>query len=174
MEESRNTLICHYRWWMTFFIVGLILSGVTAFPLVWELDLLCSWLGIPDGAQVSELSGLRYWLAYVREGLVYNSVHYPFIAYGTDWLAFAHLTIAVFFIGPWLEPHAHRATLWSGVVACVGILPLAHIAGPLREIPFYWRLIDCSFGIVGVVPLLFCLRIQKQLAADQSAAAAAS
>jgi hypothetical protein len=28
----------------------------------------------------------------------------PFLAYGTDWLAFAHLAIAVVFIGPWINP----------------------------------------------------------------------
>jgi len=29
---------------------------------------------------------------------------YPFIAYGTDWLAFAHFVIAIAFIGPWRDP----------------------------------------------------------------------
>jgi hypothetical protein len=50
-----------------------------------------------------------------------------------------------------------------GIIACVGVLPLALIAGPIRSIPLYWRLIDCSFGIVGVVPLLICFRCVRQL-----------
>jgi hypothetical protein len=50
-----------------------------------------------------------------------------------------------------------------GVIACAGVLPLALIAGPIRGIPLYWRLIDCSFGIVGVVPLLVCLGYVRQL-----------
>jgi hypothetical protein len=27
------------------------------------------------------------------------------------------------------------------------------IFGPIRGIPFYWQIIDCSFGVVGIVPL---------------------
>jgi hypothetical protein len=34
---------------------------------------------------------------------------------------------------------------------------LALIAGPVRGIPFYWRMIDCSFGIFGTIPLWLCL-----------------
>lgn len=40
------------------------------------------------------------------------------------------------------------------VIACLLILPLAFIAGYFRGIPFGWQLIDCSFGIVGCIPLL--------------------
>jgi hypothetical protein len=40
-----------------------------------------------------------------------------------------------------------------GIIACFGVIPLALIAGAIRQIPFYWRLIDCSFGIFGIVPL---------------------
>ncbi len=38
------------------------------------------------------------------------------------------------------------------------VIPLALICGPIRGIPFYWRLIDCSFGVVGFVPLWVCQR----------------
>jgi hypothetical protein len=31
---------------LTLFIFGLVLSGITAFPLRWELDTLASWLGV--------------------------------------------------------------------------------------------------------------------------------
>jgi hypothetical protein len=33
------------------------------------------------------------------------------------------------------------------------------ISGPIRGVPFFWTLIDCSFGIVGAIPLLYCLRL---------------
>ena len=64
---------------------------------------------------------------------------------GTDWLAFGHLVIALFFVGPWRHPVANAWVLKAGLVACAGVIPLALICGPLRGIPFYWRLIDCSF-----------------------------
>lgn len=148
---------------MGFFIGALIASGVTAFPLRWELGLLSSWLGIEPSADPASLGGLRYWIAHVREGLEQSYGRYPFLAYGTDWLAFAHLMIAVFFIGPFREPAKHNWTLISGLIACASIIPLALICGQIRGIPLYWRLIDCSFGVFGAIPLLYCLHLSRAL-----------
>lgn len=39
------------------------------------------------------------------------------------------------------------------MIACAGIIPLALICGAIRGIPFYWRLIDCAFGVFGIIPL---------------------
>jgi len=33
------------------------------------------------------------------------------------------------------------------------VLPLALIAGHFRGIPFFHQWIDCSFGIIGLIPL---------------------
>ena len=140
---------------MAVVIVGLVLSGLTAFPLLAELKLLAGWLGAPatDGAGV--MHELRFWITRVRDGLQDMYGTYPWIAYGTDWLAFGHLVIALFFVGPLLYPRRdHRNTLLAGMVACVGVIPLAFIAGEVRGIPWGWRLIDCAFGVVGIVPLL--------------------
>ena len=45
------------------------------------------------------------------------------------------------------------------------VVPLALICGPIRGIPFYWRLIDCSFGVLGIVPLWIALRCGRKLRA---------
>lgn len=140
------------------FIGGLILSGLTAFPLVWELNLLCSWLGIPEAPRLRDLTGLQHWIAYVREGLVVSGYQYPFLAYGTDWLAFGHLMIAVFCFGAWLDPVRNSYILRAAMISCCMIFPLALICGEIRGIPFYWRLIDCSFGAFGLLPLLYVRR----------------
>jgi hypothetical protein len=87
----------------------------------------------------------------------------PWIDYGTDWLAFAHLIIAVFFVGPLLDPVRNVWVLRAGVIACIAVVPLALICGAVRQIPFGWRLIDCSFGVFGIVPLLYCLRLIRKL-----------
>lgn len=158
-----SRLILRSRVVLAFFICGLIVSGITAFPLRWELDRLASWLGVAVNPDLSTLSGLRYWIAYVREGLQYSYQSYPFLAYGTDWLAFAHLVIAVFFLGPLFDPTGHDWILFSGIIACAGVIPLALICGALREIPWYWRLIDCSFGIFGALPLSYCLILSRRL-----------
>jgi len=45
--------------------------------------------------------------------------------------------------------------------ACIMVIPLAFIAGPIRQIPFFWQLIDCSFGVLGIIPLYTCYKIKK-------------
>jgi hypothetical protein len=93
---------------------------------------------------------------------------YPFISYGTDWLAFAHLVIAVVFIGPYKDPVKNIWVIQFGMIACLMVFPLALIAGPIREIPFYWQLIDCSFGIFGFLLLYRSYRYIKELEVNQT------
>jgi hypothetical protein len=141
------------------FIVGLALSGLTAFPLIWELNILVERFGQGDG-------GLATWLRTVQQGLIETDAKYPFIAYGTDWLAFGHLVIASAFIGPLRDPLRNKWIIEWGMIACVAVPFLALIAGPIRGIPFGWRLIDCSFGVVGFFPLWFVLRDIRRLESD--------
>jgi hypothetical protein len=161
MEST--ALLRRYRFVLGAFIVGLVLSGVTAFPLLHELELLARFLGIAPDAIPASFNGLPYWIATVRDGLRAMHAAYPWLAYGTDWLAFGHLIIALFFVGPWREPVANAWVLRVGLVACLGVIPLALICGPIRGIPIYWRFIDCSFGVFGAVPLLYCLRLSRMM-----------
>ena len=149
--------LCRIRIWLGVFIAGLVLSGVTAFPLQSETALLNRMFHVAPAATAGE-PALNIWLRRVHTAIEKTDAEYPFMAYGTDWLAFAHIVIAIAFIGPWVDPVRNKWVLVFGVIACVGVIPLALIAGPIRGIPFYWRLIDCSFGVVGVAPLLICLR----------------
>ena len=153
-----------YRISLGLFIGGLIVSGLTAFPLLSELSLLCRWLGIDDASRYETLSGLRGWIAFVFFGLQKTYAAFPFIGYGTDWLAFGHLIIAMFFVGPFRDPVRNAWVLRVGIVACAAVVPLALICGAVREIPVAWRLLDCSFGILGAIPLLYCLRLTKKIA----------
>lgn len=162
MNPDSARLLRRIRLLLAFFIVALVLSGVTAFPLVHELRILNAWLG--EGTALGRaLPGLADWIARVQEGLENNAAHYPFIAYGSDWLAFAHLVIAAAFWGPWKDPVRNAWVVDWGLIACAGILPLAFIAGPIRGIPFYWRLIDCSFALFGCIPLLMIRRDIRRL-----------
>jgi hypothetical protein len=134
------------RRWILLFVVLLILSGITAFPLQWELKILV-------GCSESMPEGVAYWIKKVNDSLADTYSKYPFIAYGTDWLAFAHIIIGIGFIGPLRDPVKNIWVIESGMIACVLVIPLALIAGPIRHIPFFWRVIDCSFGIFGIIPL---------------------
>ncbi len=163
MSNTDARLTRRFRIVLAGFILALVLSGLTAFPLRWELKLLASWIGVSGTPHLGSLDGLRYWIAYVHSGLEHSYGAYPFLAYGTDWLAFAHVAIAVFFIGPLREPTQHDWILLSGIIACAGVLPLALICGPFRGIPVYWRLIDCSFGLFGALPLIYCLSLSRRL-----------
>jgi hypothetical protein len=152
-KELEKQLVLKIRLLVVFFIVALVAAGLTAFPLETELKLASSVLKIDPNCPPEMYSGLRYWIAVVSEGLIQTNLHYPFLAYGTDWLAFAHLVIAVAFIGLYREPVRNKWIIYFGMISCAGIIPLALICGAIRDIPFYWRMIDCSFGIFGMIPL---------------------
>lgn len=138
-------------------IFGLVVSGVTAFPLLHELNLLSSWL-VGDSLDPSSHTGMVHWILKVRAGLEATYRDYPFVAYGTDWLAFGHLMIALFFILPYREPLRYEGVLKVGIVASLLVIPLALICGPIRGIPVLWRLIDCSFGLFCIPLLVYALR----------------
>jgi hypothetical protein len=146
--------------WLWIFIVGLVLSGITAFPLETELRAFANWI---DGDARARSSGFARWIVQVRDALIDTNAKYPFLAYGTDWLAFAHLVIAVAFIGPFRDPVRNIWVVQFGMIACAMVIPLALIAGEVRGIPFGWRLIDCSFGAFGIVPLWICYRDIRRL-----------
>jgi hypothetical protein len=153
------------------FVSGLVLSGLTAFPLNTELRMLSSILGIDPAVSPEDYVGGRHWIATVAAAVRETGTKYPFLAYGTDWLAFAHLVIAVVFIGPFRDPVRNVWVVNFGIIACAAVIPLALIAGAIRQIPFYWRLIDCSFGVLGVLPLLLARRYIRGLAAIEGAGA---
>ena len=146
-----------FRLVLSFFIFALVVSGVTAFPLLRELDFLSRSI------KPEPQSRAGMWILTVRDGLADTYGKYPWMAYGTDWLAFAHIVIAIFFIGPWIDPVRNIWTLKAGLVACVLVIPLALVCGSLRKIPFGWQLIDCSFGVAGAIPLFYCLKLARKL-----------
>ena len=70
-----------------------------------------------------------------------------------------------FFVLPYRDPVRYRGVLGVGMAACVLVVPLALICGPIRGIPFYWQLIDCSFGVFCIFPLWYALRLSKRIEA---------
>ncbi|MFI5138378.1 MAG: hypothetical protein ACHQIM_11190 [Sphingobacteriales bacterium] len=144
------------RLWLLFFITGLALSGITAFPIETELG----FLSRHSGAFPSVLGN---WINTIYAAVKTTNLHYPYLSYGTDWLAFGHLVIATAFIGPLKDPVKNIWVIQFGMIACLMVFPLAFIAGLIRSIPFYWRLIDCSFGIFGILPLYVCYEDIKKL-----------
>ncbi|MCR5497405.1 MAG: hypothetical protein K6F48_06160 [Paludibacteraceae bacterium] len=151
---------------IAFFMVALVVSGATAFPVESELNLLCSILNI--NAETAKESPAIFGFVYsMKESISEMNQNSPQLAYGYDWLAFAHLVIALMFIGPFRDPVRNKWVIQWGMIACVAILPLAFICGPIRQIPIYWTLIDCSFGVFGIIPLIFCMKLINRLEKEQ-------
>lgn len=158
MTNEKNRTLFRIRLLISAFVFCLVVSGVTAFPLFWETGLLVRWFGGDTSLIGQRFPELASWLTFIHEGIAHNAERYPFMAYGTDWLAFAHIVIAVFFIGPLIDPVRNIWVIRAGIIACALIPVLAFVCGPIRGVPFYWRLFDSLFGVLGVVPLLFIHR----------------
>ena len=133
------------RVWIVIFMAALFLSGLTAMPLETELAFVLRFL--------STDSGIGEFIQTVYDALRQTNLHYPFLSYGYDWLAFAHFVLAMLFIGPLKDPVRNKWVIEFGMIACALIIPFAFIAGHYRQIPIAWRLIDCSFGLFGMIPL---------------------
>jgi hypothetical protein len=143
---------------------GLAISGATAIPLVRELSFLYRGLhhfGIEHGA-------VHDWLQHVYAALLDTQARYPFLNYGTDWLAFGHFAIALAFLGPLRDPIRNVWVVQFGMIACILIIPYALVFGEIRGIPWWWRAIDCSFGVFGIIPLLVVSRLTRRLAEEHS------
>lgn len=142
-EEQRLKTI---RIWIKLFMLGIIVSGLTAIPIKWELEKMMS-LGqyLPDSLALT--------LQDIYQGVVHSLKHYPFLALATDWLAFGHIVIALFFIGPLKDPVKNIWIIKTGMIACLMVIPVAFIAAHYRGMPFWWGFIDANFGVMGFMPL---------------------
>ena len=147
---GKPILLKRIRLLTTFFILGLFVSGVTAIPLLPEVEWLAKATHVP-------------WLLRVQAALEQTQTQYPFLFYGTDWLAFGHIVIGIAFLGALCDPVRNRWLFNFGLIACVLVVPWALIFGAMRGIPLSWRLVDCSFGVFGFIPLWFCRRWTGEL-----------
>jgi hypothetical protein len=155
MNKQTSQLKKQIRGIILFFMAALIFSGATAIPAETELTIILK--------HISADTGMGRLLTIVLHAVQDTGAHYPFLFYGNDWLAFAHFVIAVAFIGVLKDPVKNIWVLEFGMIACVMVLPFALIAGGLRGLPIWWRLIDCSFGVLGFIPLWICYRKAQKM-----------
>ena len=144
-------------------IAGLVLSGITAIPLQSELDAAARFLNASNLRPDQASSGFVRWILIIRDALHDVYGRYRFIGYGTDWLAFAHIVVAIGFTGCLNHPLRNRWLFTWGMIMCMLAVPWALLFGELRGIPIGWRLIDCSFGVAGLVPCWLCVRWVREL-----------
>ncbi len=146
---SDTALLARIRAWTLFFMAGLFVSGITAIPLQPELHLL-----VQTFARGNPPTALGAWLLQIQSAVDDTSERYPFLFLGTDWLAFGHIVIGLGFIGLLRDPVRNEWLITWGLLACALVIPWAWCFGTARGIPWGWRLVDCSFGFLGMIPLL--------------------
>src|SRR5256885_1814119 len=135
MPASSIAILRRFRCVFALFMLALVASGITAFPPQRELEQVSAIRGLQNVTAEQADSGFDRCVLTVRDGLRDTYVKYPWLAYGTDWLAFAHIVIAVFFIGPFIDPVRNIWVLQGGLIACLLVIPLALICGAVHQVP---------------------------------------
>src|SRR5271166_1946199 len=125
-DETQIKAKKRIRLLLIIFIVGLTLSGATAIPLESEIKAVAE---IQKQLGISESSDASAWLAKIQNALVETNAKFPFMAYGTDWLSFAHFVIAIAFIGPLRDPVKNIWVIEFGMIACALVVPFALCVG---------------------------------------------
>lgn len=142
------------KWLVGLVGVGLFVSGMTIWPALWELrtfvDLV--WGPGPAGGDVHGL------MLQAIEGLESLEAERPLLLYGYDWLAFAHIMLAVLFLGAMRDLVRNVWVVQFGLIACAAVPILAGVCIPLRGIPFGWFWVDFAFAPAAAAPLWVALR----------------
>ncbi|MBC7783600.1 MAG: hypothetical protein H7144_07150 [Burkholderiales bacterium] len=111
-RASTATIVGRVRWLLAIFIGGLVLSGVTAIPIEWQLDQLTTALGLATKTPDQFVAGSwQHWLLRVRDGVKTTNETAQFMGYAGDRLAFGHFGIAIVFLWAWRDPVRHRFCL---------------------------------------------------------------
>jgi len=163
MSCDPATLLRRTRGLLLLMIAGQLFAGMLAFAAQPQIDILQRLMG-PDSLAGASWPALASWVGQMHEGIAMVSRQYSFLLYGTDWLGFAHVVIAIAFIGPIRDPVRNIWVIEFGIIACVLVIPTALISGQVRGIPVGWRLVECAFGVLGVIPLWLAHRCTRRLA----------
>jgi len=146
------------KWMLAIVVFGLFVSAVTVWPAVSELRLAVDLVwGDAEPAGVLHSFVLR-----AIEGLESVEAQYPFVFYAHDWLAFAHIVLAILFAGAIRDPVRNVWVVQCGLIMCVLIPVLAGICIPIRGLPLRWFWIDFAFAPAAGVPLWIALRDIKR------------
>ena len=140
---------------------GLFMSGITIWPAVPELK-TAVWV-VWGNSQPTGV--LHAFVLKAIDGLEFMQANYPFMLYAHDWLAFAHISLAILFAGAIRNPVRNIWIVQCGLILCILVPVLAGICIPIRGLPSLWFLIDFAFAPAAALPLLIALhdirRVEK-------------
>jgi len=142
------------KWMLGIVAFGLVVSGITIWPAVPELKIAVRivW-GDSQPAGV-----LHSFVLQAIEGLESVEAKHPFMLYAHDWLAFAHIVLAIMFAGAIRDPVRNVWIVQCGLIMCALVPVLAGICIPIRELPLVWFWIDFTFAPAAALPLWIALR----------------
>ena len=133
---------------------GLLAAGITIWPAIPELRTAVRIVwgdSVPAG-------GLHGFVMQGIKGLEATEATYPFLLYAHDWLAFAHIALAILFAGAIRDPVRNIWIVQCGLIMCALVPILAGICIPIRGLPFSWFWIDFAFAPGAALPLWITLR----------------
>ena len=149
---------------------GLLVSGITVWPAVQELKLAVRIVWGDAGP-----SGvLHSFVLKAIEGLESVEANYPFMLYAHDWLAFAHIVLAILFAGAIRNPVKNIWIVQCGLIMCALVPVLAGICIPLRGLPLCWFWIDFAFAPAAALPLWIALSDIRKVEAESGKRAQSS
>jgi len=160
MPGNSTNLLLRIRLCLGVFILVLLAGGAACFPLLSEAQFLYR------AAHARGIFGpaIREWAQAVYAALLETNARYPFLFYGTDWVAFGHFALAIAFIGPMRDPVRNVWMAQFGAVLCLLAIPWALGFGHLRGIPPWARAVTCVGGLGGFLLFWHVLRCIRQLA----------
>ncbi|MGM0490366.1 MAG: hypothetical protein ACQESR_26875, partial [Planctomycetota bacterium] len=124
-------------------VFGLLVSGITVWPALVELKLAVSIIW----GDAEPTGDLHAFLLQAIEGLESVNANYPFMFYAGDWLAFAHVVLAILFAGAIRDPVRNIWIVQCGLIMCALVPVLAIVCIPLRGLPMVWFWIDSAFAV---------------------------
>ena len=142
-------------------VFGLLASAVTIWPAIPELKMAVriAW------GDAEPTGVLHSFVVQAIEGLEAMEADYPFMLYAHDWLAFAHIVLAILFAGAIKDPIRNVWIVQCGLIMCAIVPVLAGICIPIRGIPVIWFWIDFAFAPGAALPLWIALRDIKRVEA---------
>jgi len=143
-------------------VFGLLVSGITVWPAVPELK-----MGVRVLWGEAEPAGvLHRFVLRAIEGLESVEAEYPFMLYAHDWLAFAHIVLAILFAGAIRDPVRNIWIVQCGLIMCALVPVLAGICIALRGLPPVWFWMDFAFAPAAALPLWIALRDIRRAEAE--------
>ncbi len=165
-EVERRRRFFRVRALMVFFAGALIVSGLTAVPVEWEIRTILS-VGWGEAAPgTSWWPAMHAFLAKVLAAAQDVGQRHPFLFYGFDWLAFGICILGVLFLMALRDPARNVLVVRFGLVCCGLVLVFAAIVPHLRGLPWFWTFVDGSFGAAGAIPLWILLKDIRWLEAE--------